>query len=221
MDVRDDASVSAAAQTIVEREQRIDVVINNAGFGIAGAIEDTSIEEAKEQFEVNLFGAMRVCRAVLPIMRKQRSGLIINMSSIAGLIAVPYQGLYSASKFALEGFTEALRYEIRQFGVRVVLIEPGDHRTRFTENRRIAGGALENAAYKSTFERAVNRMAQDEQNGPGPERIARLVAKVIHTRRPRLRYTVGPLSQRAAVWIKRLTSYSLTETLVSHYYLGN
>jgi NAD(P)-dependent dehydrogenase (short-subunit alcohol dehydrogenase family) len=136
-DVTDGRSVEQAIATVVAREGRLDIVVNNAGMGIAGAIEDTSIEDASRQFEVNLFGAFRVCRAALPIMRGSRSGYIVNIGSIGGLIALPYQGMYSASKFALEGFSEALRMEVRPFGIRVVLIEPGDHKTDFTQSRQI------------------------------------------------------------------------------------
>jgi NAD(P)-dependent dehydrogenase (short-subunit alcohol dehydrogenase family) len=220
MDVTSDDSVRDACNYVLEREGRIDVVVNNAGMGIAAAVEDTSVQEAVEQFDVNFFGVLRVCRTVLPIMRKQNSGYIINIGSIGGLIAIPYQGLYSASKFALEGLTEALRLEVGGLGIRAVLIEPGDHRTSFTHKRRLAAASAENQAYRGPFERAVRRMASDEQSGPPPDKIARLVHKLIHTRNPRLRYTVGPAPQRAAVWLKRLLPYALIEKAMKLYYTG-
>jgi len=218
LDVTDDLSVAGAVETIQAREGRLDVLINNAGFGIAGAIEDTSIEEARAQFETNFFGVLRMCRAALPIMRAQKSGCIVNIGSIAGLIAVPFQGFYSATKFALEGFSEALRMEVRPFGIRVTLIEPGDHRTAFTEKRRWAEGALRGSAYDDRCRRSVDRMAQDEQRAPGPEAVAQLIARVLDHPNPRLRHTVGPANQRLAVWIKRLLPYGVTEKLVRDYY---
>ena len=218
MDVTLDDSVREACDSILQREGRLDVLVNSAGMGIAGALEDTSPDEAREQFEVNLFGVLRVCRAALPVMRQQRSGCIVNIGSIGGLIAIPYQGVYSASKFALEGLTESLRMEVKSFGIRVVLIEPGDHRTGFTKNRRATKGSSENAAYRPAFERAVQRMARDEQAGPAPDNIAHLVHKIIQTRNPRLRYTVGPTAQRAAVWLKRLAPGALVEKIVTAYY---
>jgi NAD(P)-dependent dehydrogenase (short-subunit alcohol dehydrogenase family) len=218
MDVRDEASVVEAVAHVMRREGRIDVVVNNAGIAIAGAIEDTSIEEASGQFEVNFFGVLRVCRAVLPILRAQRSGYIVNIGSIGGLVAIPYQGLYSASKFALEGLTESLRLEVARFGVRVILIEPGDHRTGLTENRRATAGSQDNPAYRDRFERAVARMAADERAGSRPEATARLVYRVINRARPRLRYTVGPAPERAAVWLKRLMPYAVIERVMDAYY---
>jgi NAD(P)-dependent dehydrogenase (short-subunit alcohol dehydrogenase family) len=218
MDVRDEASVNAAIQSILEREQRLDAVINNAGFGIAGAVEDTSIAEAMEQFEVNFFGVLRVCRAVLPVLRKQRASYIVNIGSIGGLIAIPYQGLYSASKFALEGLTESLRLETRQFGVHVVLIEPGDHRTGFTDNRRMTADSQRNPAYSARFQRAVKRMGADERSGPEPAAVARLLLRIVRKARPRLRYTTGPVPQRAAIWLKRLLPYAAVEKLMDLYY---
>jgi short-subunit dehydrogenase len=189
-------------------------------MGIAGAVEDSSIPEAMEQFDVNFFGVIRVCRAALPIMRKQGAGCIINIGSIGGLIGIPYQGLYSASKFALEGLTEALRLEVRGLGIRVVMIEPGDHRTSFTQKRRLTRAASENPAYHSAMQLAIDRMAADEQAGPEPDNIAHLVYKLIHTRNPRLRYTVGPWPQRAAVWLKRVAPHALIEKAMKLYYTG-
>jgi short-subunit dehydrogenase len=218
IDVTDDASVSQAVATILDREGRIDVLINSAGFGIAGAVEDTTMEEVASQFEVNFFGTVRVCRAVLPAMRTQGAGYIVNIGSIGGLIAIPFQAFYSASKFALEGLSESLRIEARPFGIHVALIEPGDHRTGFTQNRRSTAAATGESAYRNRFERAIARMASDEQNGPKPDAIARLVQKVIDNPRPRLRYTVGPASQRAAVWLKRLLPNRIVEGIVTRYY---
>ena len=190
LDVSDDASVARAIETILAKEGRLDILVNNAGFGIAGAIEDTSIDEARAQFDVNFFGVLRMCRAVLPGMRQQKTGYIVNIGSIGGLIAIPFQGFYSASKFALEGFSEALRLEVRPFGIRVVLIEPGDHRTSFTQNRRSTAQSGEGSAYRDRFHRAIARMAADEQGGPGPEGVARLLLKVVSHPHPRLRYTM-------------------------------
>jgi NAD(P)-dependent dehydrogenase (short-subunit alcohol dehydrogenase family) len=218
MDIRDDASVHDAVAAVIAREGRVDILVNNAGIAIAGAVEDTSIEEARDQFDVNFFGVLRVCRAVLPRMREQRSGYIVNVGSIGGVLAIPYQGFYSASKFALEGLSESLRMEVSRFGVRVVLIEPGDHRTGLTDNRRRTAESQSNPAYRDSFQRAAERMAADEQSGPAPEAVARLLLRIVTNPRPRLRYTVGPTPQRVAIWLKRLLPYSVIEKLMDHYY---
>ncbi|MGE5645544.1 MAG: SDR family oxidoreductase [Acidobacteriota bacterium] len=220
MDARSDESVRQAVSAVLDREKRIDAVVNSAGIAIGGALEDTSIEEARQIFEVNLFGVMRVCRAVLPAMRAQRAGYIVNIGSIAGLVALPYQSIYSASKFALEGLTESLRMEARGFGIKVVLIEPGDHRTGLTRNRRRAAASTKDSVYHAAAERALARMAHDEQSGPGPDRVARLLECVLNAPKPRLRYTAGPANERAAVWLKRLAPYSVVERVMMRYYGG-
>lgn len=214
LDVTSDESVSVAVHTILRREGRIDAVINSAGIALAGSIEDTPPVEASRQFEANLFGILRICRAVLPGMRAQGSGYIVNIGSIAGVVAVPFQGLYSASKFALEGFTEALRYEVRPFGIHAVLVEPGDHRTALTKNRRIQ----DSPSYGERAKRAIDRTARDEQAGPAPDNVARLVSRILQTRQPRLRYTCGPASERAAVWLKRLAPFGLVEKIIGDHY---
>jgi NAD(P)-dependent dehydrogenase (short-subunit alcohol dehydrogenase family) len=221
MDVTDDASVTHCIDTILAREGRLDILVNNAGAGIAGAIENTSTEEARAQFDVNFFGAFRVCRAVLPILRRQGHGYIINIGSIGGLIALPYQAMYSASKFALEGFTEALQLEVRPFGINVVLIEPGDHKTGFTQNRIWTEASSHDEVYLQTAKAAVDRMASDEQQGPSPNKIAQLVLRIVNQPNPRLRYTVGPGIQRAAVFLKRLLPYRLLEYGMRKYYRLN
>lgn len=217
MDVIDNASVQRGIDAVLASEGRIDIVVNNAGIAIAGPLESTSIEEARRQMDVNLFGAFRVCRAVLPIMRGQGGGYIVNIGSIGGLIAIPYQPFYSASKFALEGMSESLRLEVGAMGIRVVIIEPGDTRTPITQNRAVTADTMTNDLYRS-FPAALSRTASDEQNGPGPERVARLLGRIVDTPNPRLRYTVGPSPQRAAVWIKRLLPYRILEYGMRRYY---
>jgi NAD(P)-dependent dehydrogenase (short-subunit alcohol dehydrogenase family) len=218
MDIRSETSVQAAVGGLIAREGRLDIVVNNAGIAIAGAVEDTCVEEAQEQFDINFFGVLRVCRAVMPHMREQRSGYMVNVGSLGGLVAIPFQGLYSASKFALEGLTESLRLEMRPFGIHVVLLEPGDHRTGLTANRRMTAGSQSNPAYLDRFHRAVSRMAADEQNGPAPEHVAQLLYRILNRPSPRLRYTTGPAPERAAVWLKRLLPYAVVEKLMSFYY---
>ena len=218
MDVTDDDSVRSTVDEIIRNEGRLDVVVNNAGTALAGAVEDTSVEEARAQFDVNFFGVLRVCRAVLPILRRQRSGYIVNIGSIGGLVAIPYQGFYSASKFALEGLTESLRLEVGRFGVNVVLIEPGDHRTSLTRNRLRTAESQSNPVYREGCDRAIARTAADEQAGTAPEAVARLLYRIINRPHPRLRYTVGPAPQRAAVWLKRLMPYAVVEKVMGHYY---
>ncbi len=219
MDVTGDDSVQAGIEQVLEREGRLDVVINNAGFGLAGAVEDTSIEEAKAQFETLLFGTLRVCRAALPLMRRLGGGYIINISSLAGLIAIPFQGFYSAAKFALEGLTESLRMEVGEFGIRVVLIEPGDLKTGFTANRQVAKKAeQESSPYRGKFLRSLEVMQKDEQNGPLPDHLARLVELIINTPKPRLRYAFAPFTQKSAVLLKKLLPQKMFESSLMKYY---
>jgi len=221
MDVDDVASVKAAIDEVEEQAGRIDAVVNCAGFGMGGSIEDTADDEAKAIFETNFFGTLRVCCAVLPIMRKQRSGTIVNISSIGGRIALPFQGLYSATKFAVEGLTESLGMEVQRFGIRVVLVEPGDFATGFTDNRRSTRNASENEAYADVCRTALEVVERDERGGASPEAIGRLVARILAARSPRLRYTIGAAFQRVAVLLRivlpaRLFGWGLKK----YYHLG-
>ncbi len=218
MDVTDDESVLCAVETVVREAGRIDVVVNNAGMGIAGAVEDTTDDEARVQMETNFFGVLRVCRAVLPQMREQGRGLIINISSIGGHVGVPFQAMYSASKFAVEGLSEALRMEVRPFGIHVVLIEPGDACTGFTSHRRRTVGSQRNPTYKQYCENALAVMEADERNGFAPERLARLVERVIQARSPRLRYVVAPVHEAAVLALKPFLPARLFEWGVRAYY---
>lgn len=218
MDVNSEESVNRAVEHIVNREGGLDVAVNCAGYGLAGAAEDTPVEEAKAQVETNFFGMFRVCRAVLPIMRRQRGGYIVNISSIGGLIGIPFQSLYSASKFAVEGFTEALRAEVHRFGIRVVMIEPGDFHTGFTAHRLKASEANEHSVYKEQFQKALGVMESDEMKGPSPEKIGYLVEKIITTRSPRLRYMVGPVSEKVAVQLKKIMPSKLFGRAIMWYY---
>ncbi len=203
MDVNETASVERGVRTLLERERHLDVVVNNAGFGYGGAVEDTSIQEAQATFETNLFGALRVCRAVLPTMRAQHNGLIVNVSSVGGRIGLPFQGLYSASKFALEGMTEALRMEVRAFGIDVVLIEPGDIRTDFTDNRRPVEAATTASVYAGQYREAISRIEEDERHGSPPARVAQVVWRAVRARSPKPRYIAGRLYEKAAILAKR------------------
>lgn len=218
MDVRETESVHQAIQHILSREPGIDVVLNNAGIGIAGPIEESSIEDVKQQFNTNFYGTIRVCKAVLPVMRKQGSGLIINCSSIAGTMGLPFQAIYSASKFAIEGMTEGLRMEVRKFGIDVTLIEPGDFKTNFTLNRKKVKNARKDSAYKPQFDNTLAIMEHDEMNAPSPEKIAQLVHKIIQTKSPKVRYTVGSPTQRFAAQLKRILPSKLFEWIIMDNY---
>ncbi len=218
MDVCDDESVRAAVDFVLAAEGKLDVLVNNAGFGMAGAVEDTSLQEAKALFETNFFGVHRVCRAVLPTLREQGSGLIVNMSSMGGLIAIPFQGFYSASKFATEALTEALRMELMPFGIRVTMLEPGDFKTDFTSNRVFASESSTNPAYQASCGSAVAVMVHDEEHGAAPIEVARTLATIIEKRSPRARYLVGMFVQRLAVWLHRLLPNRLFERGIMAYY---
>lgn len=218
MDVTSEASVQAAIARVMAREGRLDVVVNNAGYGIAGAVEDTTLDEARAQLETNFFGVLRVCRAVLPILRGQGSGYLINISSIGGLIAIPFQGLYSASKFAVEGMTESLRAEVGPYGVKVVMIEPGDFHTGFTDQRESVAAAAQ-SLYHARYRAALAVMEADETSGATPDAIARLLERIINRRAPKLRYLAGPFMQRFSVLVlKRLLPQRWFERLIAGYY---
>src|SRR6202012_281618 len=172
MDVTDDASVNAAVSQILTDEGRIDVLVNNAGNGITGPLYAMPVEEAKKQFEVNFFGVVRVSSAVLPGMIERKQGMVINIGSLAGLFGLPYQGLYSASKFAIEGYSESLRMELQYTGVKVVVITPGYLKTDFTASRERVPFPLKNEQLSKEYDAAVAAMEKDESIGADPGKLA-------------------------------------------------
>lgn len=215
LDVCSNDSVDKAVKYVFEAEGRIDILINCAGYGASGAIEETSDEEAFSQFDTNFFGIHRMCKSVLPIMRSQGKGLIVNIGSVAGLIAVPYQSMYSASKYAIEAFTDALRLEVKQFGIRAVVVEPGDTKTGFTDNRYFSEGSKK-SSYKGS-KSSIDKMIHDELNGPGPEQIANIVVKLTTRKNPPVRVTVG-FVYKVFGMLKRLLPSRLVEFILSKMY---
>jgi short-subunit dehydrogenase len=198
LDVKSDESVESCIKQLFSKVNRIDLLINNAGQIHASMIEETSLEQAKDIFETNLWGVTRVTNAVLPTMRQQRSGHIINMSSLGGLIGAPGQGYYCASKFALEGYSEALSVELDPFNVKVSLIEPGYFKTNFNHEMLHSGQTYSD--YDSVRNVIQSSINQAIVRGENPEKVARLIVAIANNPAPRLRYRVGNDAQ----WMPRL-----------------
>ncbi len=215
LDVCDDLSVKNAVDYVMQVEGRIDVLINNAGFGISGAIEETSEEEAFTQFNTNFFGMHRMCRKVLPIMRKQKKGLIVNIGSVAGTFSIPYQSMYSATKSAMKTYTEALRMEVRDFGIRAVIIEPGDTQTGFTDNRYYSQESEDTAYPKGKA--SIEKMIKDERNGNQPNGIAQTIGKLLNTKNPPSKITIG-LDYKVFTQLKRVLPGRLVEFVLGKMY---
>ena len=213
----DDAQVEAAVRQVIDAEGRIDVFINNAGMGIGGPLELSSLEDASRQMDVNWMGMVRFLHHVLPQMRRQGGGKILCFSSIGGLIGLPYQGLYSASKFAIEGYCEALRLEVRDFGIKVILIEPGDFATNFTAQRKSVATERAAAIYPS-YERSLRGIEKDEITGLKPEFLAEKVAKILTRRNPRYSYIIASPLQKLAVLAKTILPRRLFYWILSLYY---
>jgi len=196
LDVRADDSVRACVEAVVNRSGRLDVLINNAGYELAGALEELSSDEVRAQFETNFFGVVRMVVAFLPLMRRQRSGHIINVSSLSGLSAIPFLGVYSASKFALEGYTEALRHEVKPFNIHVSMAEAGFLKTPMMNHRQLAANRL--VEYDAWRQRALNAIRAHEEKGPGPEVVAETLLDIASSKAPRLRYLIGGQARTVA-----------------------
>jgi NAD(P)-dependent dehydrogenase (short-subunit alcohol dehydrogenase family) len=190
LDVRDDESVAKGVAQVLAALPRLDALVCNAGIGIFGSVEETPLEAARELFETNFFGTLRVLRAVLPHMREARRGRIVIVGSLAGRAPIPFQAHYSASKAALDALALALHNELHAFGIRVSLVEPGDIRTEF--NDRTAWGEPARSAYGDPLRRAEQVIRESLPRAPGPEHVAATIERALTSRRPRVRYTVGP-----------------------------
>ena len=218
MDVRDRASVKASVEQIVAEQGRIDVLINNAGMGIGGCLELATEEEIRIQMDTNFGGCVNLTQAVLPYMRKQRKGQIINFSSIGGVMGLPYQGYYSCSKFAIEGFSEALSAEVKGFGISVSMVEPGDFATGFTASRKNSEATLNDPDYGPIFRRSLDIIEKEENGGLKPEVLSRKILKIVESNHPRLRYVVANLEQWASVVLKRFISGNWFVDILRGYY---
>jgi short-subunit dehydrogenase len=218
LDVTDDTSVKTAIDKIIKAEGKIDVLINNAGNGVTGPAYAMPVEYAKKQFEVNFFGVVRVSSAVLPKMIEAKRGLVINIGSLAGLFGLPYQGLYSASKYAIEGYSQSLRMELRNTGVKVTILNPGDFKTDFTQSREKVPFPLKNEKLEKEFNTAVASMEKDESIGANPNVIGKKVCQIVESSSPKHRYLVGALGQTIAVTLKSILPNGLFEKLMNDHY---
>jgi NAD(P)-dependent dehydrogenase (short-subunit alcohol dehydrogenase family) len=191
LDVDDEKSVKSAIAQILDQKQRIDVLVNNAGWGLWGCVEDVSVDEFKEQFETNFFSIIRLIQEVAPTMRKQSSGTIVNVSSVVGRIGFPASPAYISSKFALEGLSESLRFEFAPFGVDVIIIEPGVIKTNFMKNMKMAKKSELDTVYKDITTKVVSGVKMMAEMGTPPKEVANTIVKAIKDKNPLPRYIVG------------------------------
>lgn len=212
-----DAEVEAAVKQVLDAEGRIDVFINNAGMGIGGPLEFSSLADAQLQMDTNWMGMVRFLHYIIPVMRRQRSGKIICVSSIGGLMGLPFQGLYSASKFAIEGYCEALRLELRNFGVKVVVLEPGDFSTGFTATRKRVIDPEAARAYPN-YVRSMESIEHDENSGLKPDYLARKVCSIVAKKNPRYSYIIASPLQKLSVFAKAILPKRAFAKVLSLYY---
>lgn len=217
MDVRNKASIDGAIRSLLAKESRIDILVNNAGVGITGPVEETPAEQARNVFEINFHGPLEVMNAVLPVMRKQGEGLIINITSIAGYMGLPFRGYYSASKGALELISEALRMELKAFNIRCTTLAPGDFATNIASGRYHAPAA-ETSPYKDTYQKSLDLMNEHVDEGGDPKEVAEAVYKIIRKRDPKVHYRVGAPLQKFSLFLKGILPDKLFERMLRNHY---
>ena len=218
LDITDDVSVNIAVNEIIRAEGKLDVLVNNAGNGVAGPAYAMPADKAKKQFEVNFFGVVRMCSAVLPKMIENKQGLIVNISSLAGLFGLPYQSMYSASKYAVEGYSQSLRMELRNTGVKVVIINPGDFKSDFSQNREKTSFTITNEKLEQEYNAAIAAMEKDESIAPKPDSLAKQLCRIVSAANPSHRYLVGQVGQTIVPTLKRILPSSLFEKLMNDHY---
>ena len=209
--------VESAVRQVMDEQGRIDVFINNAGMGIGGPLEFCSLEDCQRQMDVNFMGMVRYMHQIIPIMREQGHGHIICISSIGGLIGLPYQGMYSASKFAIEGYCEALRLEVSGFGIKVTTIEPGDFSTSFTASRKSVASPEVSKAYPS-YAQSLKSIEKDETSGLKPEYLAEKIRRIIRSSHPAYHYVVASFLQRLSIFAKVILPPRLFAKIMKLYY---
>lgn len=210
MNVDSDVSVKSAFDHVLAEHRQLNAILTCAGWGLAGAAENTPIEDAQAQFETNFWGTVRVVHTALPTLREHGGGRVVLMSSIGGILGIPYQAFYSASKFALEGYAESLAYEVAPFNIHVTLVEPGNFKTDFTTARtKVHAG--ENDPYRAACEKAISVMERDEINGADPADVARVVEKVLRNTKPPRRVSVGKFDERMGIVGRRLLPFRTFE----------
>jgi NAD(P)-dependent dehydrogenase (short-subunit alcohol dehydrogenase family) len=217
LDVANVESIKGAVQTVISNEGRLDVLINNAGAGITGPIEEIPEKEIKNNFETNFFGPINVMKAVLPQMRKQNSGLVINITSIAGYMGLPYRGIYSASKGALELITEAFRMELKPFNIQMTNVAPGDFATNIASGRFHAP-VLENSPYKESYGSSLKLMDAHVDAGKDPLEMAKAILNIINTPKPKIHYKVGEFMQKFSIVLKRILPDKVYEKMLMKHY---
>ena len=217
LDVRDATSIGLAVAKVIATTGRLDIVINNAGVGITGPLEEIPMEEMKNNFDTNFFGPIEVMKAVLPQMRQQKSGLIINVTSIAGYMGLPYRSIYSASKGALELITEALRMEVKSFGIHITNVAPGDFATNIASGRFHAP-VIKGSAYEISYGESLRTMDEHVDSGSNPNEMAEAVYKIIQTPSPNIHYKVGAFMQKFSIALKRVLPDKVYEKMLMNHY---
>ncbi|WP_417871712.1 SDR family oxidoreductase [Winogradskyella sp.] len=217
LDVTKPETISTCIAEVLKQENRIDVLINNAGAGITGPVEEIPDEEIKRNFETNFFGPINVIKATLPTMRAQNSGLIINITSIAGYMGLPFRGVYSASKGALEIITEAFRMELKDFNIEMTNVAPGDFATNIAAGRYHAP-VLANSPYKEKYGHSLKTMDEHVDEGGDPKEMAEAIYKVIETKSPKIHYKVGAFMQKFSIVLKRVLPDKMYEKLLMNHY---
>ncbi len=217
LDVKNIDTINKTVNTIINTEGKIDILINNAGAGITGPIEETPEAEIKANFETNFFGPISVIKAILPQMRKQQSGLIINVTSLAGYMGLPYRGVYSASKGALELLTEAFRMELKAFNINMTNVAPGDFATNIAAGRYHAP-LLEDSPYKTSYGNTLELMNEHVDSGSNPNMMAKAIYKIINVKKPKGHYKVGEFMQKFSIVLKRILPDKVYEKLLMNHY---
>lgn len=217
IDVRNSETIQQAVQEIIEKEGRIDVLINNAGVGITGPVEEIPLEEIQNNFHTNVFGPIEMMKAVLPFMRQQKSGLIINVTSIAGYMGLPYRGIYSASKGALELITESIRMEVKPFNIKVTNVAPGDFATDIA-SRRFHAPVLDQSPYKQIYGQQLATIDEDVNDGGDPIEMAQAIDQIIQSKNPKVHYKVGAFMQKFSIFLKKILPDTMYEKMLMNHY---